>query len=197
MSVAKSIDSLQFRSRTGRLGASRSWRGRVGTGPTREAPAVSRRYISIAEAAEYLGISTKFVRNLIMEGEIKGYRIGSYARHRTLRVDLDEIDEKLMQPVSPYWNDPSAKPRKRTQQPRTGSLGRRPQNRPPRQDVLPLCTCGHRATGDHTPDGVRACHAPTWVNIPGELSRDTGPCTCEHFEEDIKRRRRKPRKYQG
>ena len=75
---------------------------------------MSRRYISIPEAAEYLGISTKFVRNLIMEGEIKGYRIGSYARHRTLRVDLDEIDEKLMQPIGPYWNDPSAKPRKRT-----------------------------------------------------------------------------------
>jgi excisionase family DNA binding protein len=71
---------------------------------------MSRRYISITEAAEYLGISTKFVRNLIMEGEIKGYRIGSYARHRTLRVDLDEIDEKLTQPVGPYWNDPSAKP---------------------------------------------------------------------------------------
>lgn len=77
------------------------------------ASVVTRRYISIPEAAEYLGISTKFVRNLIMEGEIKGYRVGSYARHRTLRVDLDEIDEKLMQPVGPYWNDRSAKPGKR------------------------------------------------------------------------------------
>ncbi len=48
----------------------------------RAASVVSRRYISLPEAAEYLGISTKFVRNLIMEGEIKGYRIGSYARHR-------------------------------------------------------------------------------------------------------------------
>jgi excisionase family DNA binding protein len=75
---------------------------------------VSRRYISINEAAEYLGTSTQFVRNLIMEGEIKGYRIGSYARHRTLRVDLDELDKKLMQPIGRYWNDPSAKPRKRT-----------------------------------------------------------------------------------
>jgi len=77
------------------------------------ASVVTRRYISIEEAAEYLGISTTFVRKLIVEGEIKGYRIGSYARHRTLRVDLDEIDDKLMQPVGAYWNDPTAKPRKR------------------------------------------------------------------------------------
>jgi hypothetical protein len=34
--------------------------------------------------------------------------------HRTLRVDLDKIDEKLRQPVGAYWNDLSAKPRKRT-----------------------------------------------------------------------------------
>jgi excisionase family DNA binding protein len=75
---------------------------------------VSRRYISIAEAAEYLGISTKFVRSLIAEGELNGYRIGSYARHRTLRVDLDEIDDKLMRPVGPQWNDSTVRPRKRT-----------------------------------------------------------------------------------
>ncbi|MCW2560338.1 MAG: DNA-binding protein excisionase family [Mycobacterium sp.] len=100
---------------------------------------MSRRYISINEAAEYLGISTKFVRNLIMEGEISGYRIGSYARHRTLRVDLDEIDEKLMRPIGPYWNDPSAKPRKRTSNSLVpGSLNRCRQNRPARQDALPL-----------------------------------------------------------
>ena len=79
---------------------------------------MSRRCISIPEAAEYLGISTKFVRNLIAEGEITGYRIGSYARHPTIRFDLDEIDKKLMRPIGPYWHDPSAKPRKR-EAPRT------------------------------------------------------------------------------
>ena len=79
------------------------------------------------------------MRNLISEGEIKGYRVGSYARHRTLRVDLDDIDEKLMQPIGPYWNDPSAKPRKRANNspvPDRSAAVRR--NRPPRQDVLPL-----------------------------------------------------------
>jgi excisionase family DNA binding protein len=158
---------------------------------------VSRRYISIAEAAEYLGISTRFVRNLIAEGEIKGYRIGSYSRHRTLRVDLDEIDEKLMQPVGPYWNDSAAKPRKRSNSkpvPDRSAAVRRVDSLD--TTYYRLCMCGHRAIGDHTPDSVGPCHAPTWVNIPGELSRDTGPCKCTKFDEDLTRRRRKPKKYQ-
>ena len=139
-------------------------------GPTRAASVVSRRYISIPEAAEYLGVSTKFVRNLIMEGEIKGYRIGSYGRHRTLRVDLDEIDEKLMQPVGPYWNDPSAKPRKRTNNnpvpDRSVAIGRID---PLDETYYRFCTSGHQAIGDHTPGGVGACHARAWVNIPGRV----------------------------
>lgn len=159
---------------------------------------MSRRYISISEAAEYLGISTKFVRNLIAEGEIKGYRIGSYARHRTVRVDLDEIDDKLMQPIGPYWNDPSAKPRKRNnKKPVPDGSAAVSRSGPTDKAYYRFCECGHRAIGDHTPDGVGPCHAPTWVNIPSELSRDTGPCKCKKFEEDIKRRRRKPKKDQG
>ena len=158
---------------------------------------MSRRYVSIAEAAEYLGISTKFVRNLIAEGEIRGYRVGSYARHRTLRVDLDEIDEKLMQPIGPYWNDPSVKPRKRANYrpvaDRSAAVARVD---PLDNTFYRFCSCGHRAIGDHTPDGAGACHARTWVNIPGELSRDTGTCKCEKFDEDIARRKRKPKKYQ-
>jgi hypothetical protein len=103
-----------------------------------------------------------------------------------------------MQLVGPYWNDPSAKPRKCTNNnpvPDRSATVRRID--PLDKTYYRFCTCGHRATGDRTLGGVGACHAPTWVNIPGELSRDTGPCTCEHFEEDIKRRRRKPTKYQG
>ena len=160
------------------------------------ASAVSRRYISIPEAAEYLGISTKFVRNLIAEGEIKGYRIGSYARHRTIRVDLDEIDEKLMQPIGPYWNDPSGRPRKRrddTPVPdRSGAVSRID---PLDKTYYRFCECGHRIS-DHTPDGAGPCHGSTWVNVPGELSRDTGPCKCKKFDEDTDRRKRKPRKSQ-
>jgi hypothetical protein len=134
-----------------------------------------------------------------MEGEIKGYRIGSYARHRTLWVDLDEIDEKLMQPIGPYWNDPSVEPRKRATNnnpvPDRSAAVRRID--PLDKTYYRFCNCGHRAIGDHTPDSVGPCHAPTWVKIPGELSRDTGPCKCREFDEDIQRRRRKPRKYHG
>ena len=131
---------------------------------------MSRRYISINEAAEYLGISTKFVRNLILEGEIKGYRVGSYARHRTLRVDLDEIDEKLMQPVGPYWNDPSVKPRKPANNnpvPDRSAAIRR--INPLDKTYYRFCTCGHRAIGDHTPDSVGPCHAPTLGEHTGRI----------------------------
>jgi excisionase family DNA binding protein len=164
---------------------------------------VTRRYISIAEAGEYLGISTKFVRNLIVEGEIKGYRIGSAARHRTLRVDLDEIDEMLMQPVGAYWNDRSAKPRRRSSNKpapdRSVAVSRID---PLDKTFYRFCNCGHSGrdhfSGGRFGDthGEGPCHAPTWENIPGQLSRDTGPCTCKGFDEDIKRRRRKPKKYQ-
>jgi hypothetical protein len=49
------------------------------------------------------------MRRLIMEGDIKGYRIGRY-RARLIRADLDAIDEKLMNPIGPYWKDNSARP---------------------------------------------------------------------------------------
>lgn len=50
------------------------------------------RYISIAEAAEYLNISDKTVRRLIADGELTGYCMGTKTG-RLIRVDLDEIDE--------------------------------------------------------------------------------------------------------
>lgn len=140
------------------------------------AAAVSRRYIRIPEAAEYLGISTKFVRNLIAEGEIKGYRIGSDARHRTIRVDLDEIDEKLMQPIGPYWNDPSAKPPKR-EGPRTPDRStvvkrveesvtvKKAAERKPRRVTL-WCKCGHG-------DGAHGMRQPMGLALT-RPSRDTG-----------------------
>jgi len=66
-----------------------------------------RRYITIADAAEYLQISDRTVRRLIADGELTGYRIGRSSR--LIRVDLDEIDEQLMRPI----NEPPRKPRKR------------------------------------------------------------------------------------
>ncbi len=57
-----------------------------------------RRYITIAEAAEYLKISDRTVRRLIADGELTGYRKGR--SRRVIRVDLNEIDEQLMRPIN-------------------------------------------------------------------------------------------------
>jgi excisionase family DNA binding protein len=59
---------------------------------------VARRYISVAEAAEYLQISDRTVRRLIHDGELNGYRMGQSGR--VIRVDLNEIDEQLMRPIN-------------------------------------------------------------------------------------------------
>jgi excisionase family DNA binding protein len=162
---------------------------------------MSRRYISIPEAAEYLGISTTFVRRLIAEGEIKDYRIGSYARHRTIRVDLDEIDEKLMQPSGPYWNDPGAKPRKR-ERPRTPDRStavervekslavKKAAERKPRRVTL-WCKCGH-GDGAH---GMRTTYGPG-VDPPKPRYR-CWQCECKQFVEDTDRHKRNPKKSQG
>jgi excisionase family DNA binding protein len=53
-----------------------------------------RRYGSIADAAEYIGVTPRTIRQMIADGRLTGYRNGT----RLVRVDLDEIDEKLMQP---------------------------------------------------------------------------------------------------
>lgn len=59
---------------------------------------MTRRYITIAEAADYLQISDRTVRRLITDGELTGYRMGS--SRRTIRVDLNEVDEQLMRPMN-------------------------------------------------------------------------------------------------
>lgn len=53
-----------------------------------------RRYISQQDAAEYLGVSDRTIREMIADGRLTGYRASS----RLIRVDLNEIDDKLMQP---------------------------------------------------------------------------------------------------
>ena len=47
-----------------------------------------RQPVSIAEAAEYLGVSTKTIRRYIAAGRLTGYRTGP----RLLRVDHNELD---------------------------------------------------------------------------------------------------------
>ncbi|OBF96446.1 excisionase [Mycobacterium sp. 852002-51152_SCH6134967] len=59
---------------------------------------MTRRYITVAETAEYLQVSDRTVRRLITDGELTGYRMGR--SRRTIRVDVNEIDEQLMRPLN-------------------------------------------------------------------------------------------------
>nr|WP_237211713.1 helix-turn-helix domain-containing protein [Rhodococcus ruber] len=54
-----------------------------------------RRLVSVAQAAEELGVCGRTIRNRISDGTITGYRLGP----RLLRVDLDELDA-LLRPVA-------------------------------------------------------------------------------------------------
>lgn len=56
-------------------------------------PVGGRRYVKMSEAAEYLGVTDRTVRQMIADGRLTGYRNGS----RLVRVDLNEIDA-AMQP---------------------------------------------------------------------------------------------------
>jgi excisionase family DNA binding protein len=51
------------------------------------------RYITILQAAEYLGVTDRTIRQMIADGRLTGYRNGN----RLVRVDLNEIDA-AMQP---------------------------------------------------------------------------------------------------
>lgn len=60
---------------------------------TTPSAATQRRYAKLADAAEYLGVTTRTVRQMIADGRLTGYRCG----RRLVRVDLNEIDA-AMQP---------------------------------------------------------------------------------------------------
>lgn len=62
------------------------------SGPTRTERR-GRRYASPQQAAEYLDVSTRTIRQMIADGRLTGYR----ASVRLVRVDLDEVDA-AMQP---------------------------------------------------------------------------------------------------
>lgn len=54
-------------------------------------PVVQRRYARLKEAAEYLDVTDRTVRQMIADGRLTGYRSGS----RLVRVDLNEIDAAM------------------------------------------------------------------------------------------------------
>lgn len=47
--------------------------------------------VSLADAAHQFGVSVKTLRRRIADGTIRGYRLG-----RLIRVDLDELHERLL-----------------------------------------------------------------------------------------------------
>ena len=50
-----------------------------------------RRYVRIAEAADYLQVTDRTVRQMIADGRLTGYRSGQ----RLVRLDLNEIDAAM------------------------------------------------------------------------------------------------------
>jgi len=52
---------------------------------------VNRRYGSTQQAADYLGVTTRTIRQMIADGRLTGYRSGT----RLVRVDLNEIDAAM------------------------------------------------------------------------------------------------------
>ena len=59
----------------------------------------ARRLVSIADAADYVAISTKSIRRRIACGDLTGYRMGP----RLIRVDLNELDA-LLTPIPTAGN---------------------------------------------------------------------------------------------
>ncbi|OBI53598.1 excisionase family DNA-binding protein [Mycobacterium sp. E787] len=56
---------------------------------TQDSPA--RRWASITDTAEYLGITRRTVRLMVAQGRIRAYRNGP----RLVRIDLNEVDAAM------------------------------------------------------------------------------------------------------
>jgi excisionase family DNA binding protein len=48
-------------------------------------------FVSIAEAAAYLGVNVRTVRNMLYDGRLKAYKLGP----RIVRIRLSDIDTAL------------------------------------------------------------------------------------------------------
>lgn len=60
----------------------------VSGGPNR---AERRQYAKPAEAAEYLGVTTRTIRQMVADGRLTAYRSGA----RLVRLDLNEVDAAM------------------------------------------------------------------------------------------------------
>lgn len=50
-----------------------------------------RRYVKIGEAADYLQVTERTIRQMIADGRLRAYRSGQ----RLIRLDLNEIDAAM------------------------------------------------------------------------------------------------------
>lgn len=67
-------------------------------------PPSFRRWLSQSEAAEYLGVTDRTIRNFIARGDLKAVRLrGS----RLIRIDLHEL-EQMLRPIPSAGVDPVA-----------------------------------------------------------------------------------------
>lgn len=57
-------------------------------------PRASRTLISQAQAAEYLGVTERTIRNYVSRGMLRGYRVGG----RLVRIDQADV-EQLLRPI--------------------------------------------------------------------------------------------------
>lgn len=58
------------------------------------ATAARTRYVTLSDAADYLSVTERTIRNFIARGELTGYRVGS----RAIRIDMREL-EALLTPI--------------------------------------------------------------------------------------------------
>ena len=63
-----------------------------------------RRWLSQQQAADYLGVTDRTIRNLISRGVVRGYRLGT----RSVRIDARELDAALRPIPTSGLQDPAA-----------------------------------------------------------------------------------------
>ncbi|ACV79821.1 hypothetical protein Namu_3496 [Nakamurella multipartita DSM 44233] len=57
---------------------------------------MARHLVTIAAAAEFAAVNPRTIRRRISDGTITAYRVGP----RILRVDLNEVENKLLRPIA-------------------------------------------------------------------------------------------------
>ena len=62
---------------------------------TQQARTTDRRWLSLSEAGEVLGLRARTIRRMIARGEIRGYTVGRTRNVRVLRSDVEEC----LQPI--------------------------------------------------------------------------------------------------